>query len=134
MIALMRAEALRLGRYGLVGGAATLLHGAVALLALHAGAPPLPANLAGFLSGFALAATGHVFWTFRLANDRLSAVARFFLASLAALAASSLALRGVLLIAPEAERIAILTGALIAPATSYLLARFWAFRNRGEKA
>jgi putative flippase GtrA len=82
------APALQLGRFGVVGGLATLIHAlafAVALEILHA--RPLIANLVGFALALCLSFVGHLRWTFRaeLSGRRPDLPRMFFRFALVAL-------------------------------------------------
>ena len=118
------AEALR---FGAVGGLATLTHAGLYLMALGLLAPQL-ANLAGFVTALAVSYLGHACFSFRRdAGHRPGAPLRFVLsAGLGfALNAGFVALATHGLGAPALGFWAI---ALITPALSFVLLKFWVFR------
>jgi putative flippase GtrA len=58
-------EAMRMARFGLVGGAATVTHASMSLLSLNLFAlPTLFSNFIGFLCAFLVSLLGHTFFTF----------------------------------------------------------------------
>ncbi len=123
-----RAAIAMFARFGLVGVLATGTHlVVVALLALLTAVEPLAANTIGFLVAFIVSGFGHARYTFRLKRARGRALAKWFIISLAGLAASNLVLAW-LLANPPAPDIWLRVGATaVVPAASYLAARLWAF-------
>lgn len=127
-----RREAVMAFRFALVGIAATLTHSAVALGLHGAGIlPALAANLAGFLTAFAVSFTGHHFWSFaalRGAGDTAARMRKFFLLAVAGFLINSGTLLGWLELTDWPESLGILVSIAIVPALSFLGARFWAFK------
>lgn len=118
-------------RYGLVGAAALTVHAVCALLLAASGSPALLAHLAGFAAGFAVSAAGHTIWTFRVIERRWRAVVRFLIATLVAVAGSSAILRLADELLPQSPTS--LPAAIISvPVFTYLMARFWAFRDNRD--
>lgn len=115
-------------RYGLVGASALGAHAVLAFLLVSADLAPFLANLAGFALGFAISAAGHTLWTFRVADRRAAAVRRFFLVTATAFLASNIALWTSERLAGD-DQISIASAVLVIPLASYLLSRFWAFRD-----
>lgn len=126
-----RALAGQGARFAVVGVAATLVHLTCALLARHAGASPLAANLAGYVAAVGVSYLGNALWTFRRSAWRGGQLARFVVVSLAGLAANQ-AITWVLveqLRWPFWLGLAVVVVAV--PALSFVGARLWAFREPG---
>jgi len=115
-------------RYLLIGAMATLVHTAVSVsLLLFTPISPLYGHVAGFLTGFVVASTGHARYTFKLETGHGAAIARFFLVALAALIISEAALAhliGAWGVAPLKAQLAAIG---VSVACSFTLARLWAF-------
>ena len=123
-----RAEIATLVRFGLVGALATGTHLViVALLALLTTVEPLAANTAGFLVAFTVSGFGHARYTFRLNHARKTALAKWFIVSLAGLVASNMVLAWLLSSLTTPDIWLRLAAIAVVPATSYLAARLWAF-------
>nr|WP_309501327.1 GtrA family protein [uncultured Roseovarius sp.] len=116
-----------MGRFAIVGGAATLTHVAVALLATYLFAlPPLQANLAGFTIAFGVSFKGHLRVTFQVKDPQRYHLYRFAVLSLASLAISSL-ITAVGTRNGGDMRLVMAFVALIVPVASFFFARLWAF-------
>ena len=122
-------------RFGVVGVLATIVHYIVAILSVETlGLVPLIANVIAFGCAFPVSFVGHLNWTFReqtdghSADDRRQYWIKFFTTALVGLAVSQLV---VLVLADLLEihhRIAFAAALILAPATVFLLSKFWAFR------
>ena len=120
------------GRFALVGAAATAMHLAVGLTAIAAGMPPLAANPLAFAVAFAVSFAGHCGWTFASAGVPVGrALPRYGLVALAGLALNEAVLAALLALgaAPMGAFAAAVT---VAAASTYVLSRAWAFRPRGR--
>ena len=113
----------QLGRFAIVGLAATLTHVAVAL-------SPLQANLAGFIVAVALSFQGHLRVTFQVKAPQQYHLYRFVVLSLASLAISSL-ITAVGTRNGGDMRLVMAFVALIVPVASFFIARLWAFAIPG---
>ena len=122
----------RVVRFVLVGGAATLVHVSIALLALHAaGAAPHLANLCGFIVAVVFSYVMHSRVTFRHGGSGKGrggrVLPRFALVAGLGFVISSGAVSGFLALG-LAESLAVPLAALVVPVASYLANRFWVFR------
>ncbi len=80
----------RLMRFGLVGVAATLVHGGVlAALVEIAGIHPTLGNIGAYLTAFLVSYMGHFYVTFRSRETHLRAAPRYFLVACTGLAANT---------------------------------------------
>ncbi|WP_237272742.1 GtrA family protein [Sulfitobacter sp. M220] len=121
----------QLGRFAIVGLAATLTHVAVALLTTYQFAlSPLQANLAGFIVAVALSFQGHLRVTFQVKAPQQYHLYRFVVLSLASLAISSL-ITAVGTRNGGDMRLVMAFVALIVPVASFFIARLWAFAIPG---
>ncbi|WP_281969043.1 GtrA family protein [Roseovarius nanhaiticus] len=115
-------------RFGLVGGAATLVHLLVGVTLIHAGWMPILANAAAFCIAFFVSFAGHFGYTFAASNASMrAALIRFIAVALSGFAANEALLAGLLsrhLLSPSVTLV--LTTGLVALAT-FALARKWAF-------
>ena len=126
----LKRDVLEVARFATVGVLATLVHSVVTALVFVVTDMALLANLSGFLIAFLVSATGHVLWTFPNTANRRTAVTRFFV-----VAAFGFTVSNGLLIAgsslwPEATPLALAVAVGIVPIISFLLSRFWAFRDQ----
>ncbi len=122
-------EVLMLGRFVLTGLAATALHIAVAFAAIGLlGWSVFPANLLAFLCGFALAFTGHYYFTFRSSARYHQALRRYFIISTTAFLVNN----GLLLVLVKSgflsDIASIVLAAAVIPLVSYTASRLWGFR------
>jgi len=118
-------------RFGAVGAAATLTHFLVLAFLLRLDAlGPLLANAVAYVLALGVSFAGHHFWTFRSTAPLGHSFARFFGASAAAFAVSSLLLELLIhqLRAPDA--LAAFISAASIPVITYAASRIWVFRNR----
>ena len=117
----------QLGRFAIVGMAATLIHVAVALLTTYQFAlSPLQANLAGFIVSF----QGHLRVTFQVKAPQQYHLYRFVVLSLASLAISSLITAVGTRNGGDMRQVMAFV-ALIVPAASFFVARLWVFAIPG---
>ena len=122
-------------RFGGVGGLATLIHVAVAmLLSSIAEVSPLQANFAGFASALMFSYVGHARCTFRAEMNKAPQFLRFIFVALVALATSS----GTVLLVDTGLGldfgIAMAAVAVLVPAVTYLALRFWVFEATSRQA
>lgn len=123
----MATLARQIPRFAVVGVAATLAHVGVATL-LHqlAGASPLAANAGGFAASVLLSYLGNLRWTFERSPHHGYYGPRFLVAALLGFAVG----QGIILVTgrlgwPFGAGLALV--ALMVPASSFLLARYWTF-------
>ncbi len=120
----------RLIRFAGVGGLATFAHVLVALAADAA----LPvsaqkANLIGFVAGFLVSYGGHARITFGASLRSGPQLLRFFILSLAGLAASSLTVHVVATLLGLGFLTAMVAVVVIVPAITYIAMRYWVFKE-----
>jgi putative flippase GtrA len=116
--------------FGVVGTSAALVHLIVVSLLVPVGLHPLAANVAGFLSAFAVSFRGHRRWSFPQAHSaRPRALRRFFIVAIAAFAMNEL-LYGILLQTTSLDYRATLVVVLSVVAVStFVASRHWAFSD-----
>ena len=119
-------EAGRITRFGLVGGAATLIHLLVAgaLLGFFTGLSPFIANIVAFLMAFLVSLHGHRHITFKQQGSGV----KFFVVALSGFALNNFLLASMLAVTPLPDFVALTISTLAVPIVSYLAARLWAFR------
>ena len=116
-------------RFGMVGVAATLTYVATSLIASNAGAEIYWANLVGYLSSVAISYFGHALVTFRSSQSHRVQVPKFLTISLLTYGLTNL------IVYLVAERMgysfqhASLAVACAIPPVTWLLGRFWVFRE-----
>ena len=125
------AEGLQVGRFAVVGVAATLCHYAVAVaLAGGAGAPVQVAHVAGFLSAVPVSFLGHYHWTFASRTRYARAARRFFAVAVAAFLVSAVVLQMLTRLATWDVAVEFLVCVLVIPAASYVINRMFVFSPR----
>ncbi len=125
-------------RFGIVGIGATLVHYAVAVAAVEVlGFVPLVANLIAFICAVPVSFFGHLYWTFyeqtagHSPHDRHAYWGRFVTTALIGLCVSQLVVFVTADLLAVHHRIAFLLALVLAPATVFVLSKFWAFRPAG---
>jgi len=127
----MRQTLRKLATFGAVGGAASVVHIAVAYGAMRAaGFGVFAANAAGFGAAFLWSYFGHYYLTFRSGKAHGAAFGQFFLVALAGFAINN----GVVLLwqraAGSASIWAVVVAVAIAAGAVFLASNFWAFARR----
>ncbi|HQO29753.1 MAG TPA: GtrA family protein [Accumulibacter sp.] len=117
-----------------VGCAAALTHWLIAVACVvHWQQPPLIANVIGWLLAFIVSFTGHYLLTFRRQSDSLlRAGRRFFVVSSAGFAINELSYAYLLHATPIAYDLLLAMILLAVAVLTFLLSRYWAFRNKEE--
>lgn len=125
----MRALLSQLLRFASVGVLATVLHLAVAWIAVRgAGLAPLAGNACGFAAAFLCSYLGHFYWTFGQRDGHPVRLPRF-------LVASGIGFTMTTLITYLNERaglpyeIALIVILAVVPLGTWALSRFWVFRD-----
>lgn len=126
---LTRKEAGTVGRFGLIGVAATLTHLGVAQAALAL----MPesvwlANLIGFVIAMLVGFFGHQYFTFGGKAPFWQAFWRYFLIAIAGFAVNNGVLVGLVGLGLVAKPVALTIAILVVPAGTFLASRFWGFR------
>lgn len=121
-------------RFGLVGGAATLVHAAIytALISWTAVAPQL-ANLIAFLSALGISAFGHHHFTFRANEGKRSFSASSWRLGVTAILGYLLNASFVFIVEDVLEadsRLAVIPMILITPVVTYAINKGWVFYSR----
>lgn len=125
----MTGVAAQIGRFGVVGIIATLVHLAVAWMAARLfGAPPFLANAAGFAAAFACSYLGHFYWTFGQRAGHVARLPRFLIVSGTGFAMTNLVVWLVVKVAEQPFEVALAGILFVVPLTTWLLSRHWAFR------
>jgi putative flippase GtrA len=123
-------EVLALGRFGLVGIAATLIHvTAAGLLIKQANAPALAANAFAFCCAFLVSFTGHYFWSFSKPGLWRRALWRFFLIAAGGFILNNVLLLSLLETGWFSPLVSTVTSIFIIPLFSFLGSRYWGFRR-----
>jgi putative flippase GtrA len=118
----------QLARFGAVGIAAMAVHWLIVAILVPLRSPPLLANVAGFAIAFNVSYAGHRRWTFAATTAKHSTFKRFVGVALLSFAVNE-ALYYVLLQAGMEYRVALLVVLVAVAALTFLLSRYWAFRN-----
>lgn len=131
------AELLRIIRFGLVGGLATLVHASVyAGLAGSEIVAPLIANLIAFAVAVSVSFIGHLYWTFHdhaagySAAERGRALGRFIVTATIGLGLNSCFVWLVVDVLRLSPLMAVIPMVTLSPAVVYLLGKHWAFSAR----
>jgi putative flippase GtrA len=118
----------QLARFGAVGVAAMAMHWLVVALAVPLGLKPLLANLGAFAIAFNVSYAGHRHWTFAATTSHRSTFRRFLAVALFSFALNE-GLYYILLAAGMDYRTALLLVLVAVAAITFVLSRYWAFRN-----
>jgi len=118
-------------RFLVVGGVAAAVHYATSVIAHGSfGASPWLANLLGFCTAFPLSYAGHRNWSFAAARSaHFYAAPRFFAVSLGAFATNQVLVEFGLRWVGGPFWIVLAVVLVAVAASTYVLARFWAFTN-----
>jgi len=118
------------GRFGLVGITATLTHmTTVWLLVSNYPVPVLIANVISFFIAFGISFTGNYYWTFRTPGSPSKALLRFLIISGSAFVTNLFLLSWLLYRGYFSPATSAIAAALIIPVCTFVLSRFWGFRN-----
>ncbi|WP_349616755.1 GtrA family protein [Azotobacter salinestris] len=124
-----RREAFLIGRFALVGIAATITHMFAAWVLIElTSLSPLLANLMAFLMAFVVSFTGHYCWTFRRVGGWQRAMKRLFLISFSAFLFNTSLLAALIELCWVSDSIAVVMAAGFVPVISFLASRFWGFK------
>ncbi len=124
-------ESLTASRFAIVGAVATVIHMTIVwVLASVYGMQVFVANLVAFGCAFAFSFAGHHWWTFRTTGSVRRRLVRFFLISVAGLAASSVLLSMVLSTGLLTPANSALVAVAIVPVLSFVFSRLWGFNGR----
>lgn len=119
-------------RFATVGAGATLVHLVVAWLANRGvGFEPFTANACGFLAAFALSYLGHFYWTFGRQAGHSRHLPRFVVVALVGYALTNVVVWAIAIRAGLPFEAALAVILVVVPASTWLLARIWAFRREG---
>jgi len=123
-----RDVVLQLSRFGVVGLAATLLHGVALFCWVElAGINPVVSNALAFLTAFIVSYLGHYHWTFGSSADHVSSLSKFLLTALAGFFANII----IMALVTETFRLNYWIGfaiiVLTIPAMTYVISRWWVF-------
>ena len=123
----------RMGRFALVGGAATAVHLAVGGSAIAAGVPPLVANTVAFGAAFAASFAGHYGFTFAGNGAAFGgSLARFLAVALLGFAVNQGLLSALLASTSIVPLGAFFLATAVTALLTFALARGWAFRGPPE--
>lgn len=115
-------------RFTLTGGAATLVHLAVALLLIRFGVPPLLGNLVAFVTAFMVSFWGHHLYTFAGHGARArQALLRFMAVAGIGFLTNEAVLFLLLRLSPMPPEFAVILSTATAATSTFLLSRHWVF-------
>tara|TARA_E500000178_G_scaffold7012_1_gene7046 strand:- start:12 stop:404 length:393 start_codon:yes stop_codon:yes gene_type:complete len=117
-----------IGRFGLVGIGATLVHLCVSVLVLAMGLDVYLANLVGFVVAFVFSFLGHSRVTFPDGDRSHLAWARFFLVALMGFGLNNLVL--LLSSGHDMEYARLMLAVFVAPLATFVLSALWVFAKR----
>ncbi|MDX1802484.1 MAG: GtrA family protein [Alcanivorax sp.] len=119
----------QLGRFGVVGIAAMLVHWCTVAVIVPLGMVPLLANVVAFLVAFQVSYWGHRHWTFEAADQQHRKTApRFFAVAVASFLVNEAAYALLLQYTPLDYRVALVLVLGGVAGMTFLLSRHWAFR------
>ena len=125
---MVKREAFTVSRFTIVGGVAAIVHISIVWILIdQLNWQPLFANLVAFLIAFIVSFSGQYWWTFRSNRTWHNALVRFFLVSIAAFCANTIVLSVLLSTGLLSNAMSAVIAALVIPAFTYILGRFWAF-------
>ncbi len=128
----IKAESLRIVRFGLVGALATLSHATFALIALSVFRfSAVESNLIGFALAFSVSLIGHTYFTYRATYSWQAALRFSLVAAFVALGTTALIWIGQQFSTLSAQAL-VMCAALIGPIASYLLHRAWTFARHDK--
>lgn len=117
-------------RFGLVGIAATIVYVIASLLASSFEAGPYLSNLVGYLASVAVSYFGHAYVTFRSTQSHILQGSKFLLASSATFVLTNLIVFFAVDLLGRSFTEAAITVAIAIPLLTWLIARYWVFRER----
>ena len=118
--------------FGVVGGAAFLVHFAVVAIIVPLGLPPLAANLLGFLSAFSISFVGHGRWSFPAEGRPVApALVRFAAVAVAGFVLNESAYAALLAWTTLDYRLALFLVLCGVAGLTWLAGRYWAFAHGG---
>ncbi len=120
--------------FGLVGGAATLVHVSVALsLNAYTVVGPIGANLAAYLCAFGVSYLGNSILTFRRPAASGARMSRFLVVSVAGLGLNQAIVVPLVALAHLPLKLALVPAVLIVPIATFVVSRLWVF-GAGDQA
>jgi putative flippase GtrA len=121
-------------RFLTVGGGATALHAAAALLYHALGASPLWSNFFAYLTAFALSFTGNWRWTFEGRSPAWRSLGRFLIVSLSCFAINHSIVFVVTGPLGLPLWLALIPVVIVSPAIAFIVGKHWAFSPAGNVA
>jgi putative flippase GtrA len=118
----------QLFRFGVVGMAAMAVHLAVVSATVPFGLNPLIANVLAFFVAFQISYHGHRRWTFHSKNERSASYLRLLLVSLASFTLNETLYSAVLQTGLD-YRLGLLGVLIVVSGITFVLSRFWVFRE-----
>ena len=116
-------------RFGLVGGAASLVYYFCGLFLVSlVGLPVLAGNALAFLAGFVVSYLGQCLWTFQAAGSHRTMLPRFAATQAAGLGLNS-ALIWLLMRAGLSYPVAMWVAIVAVPVAAYFICKRWVFRS-----
>lgn len=122
------SEFWKLVRFSAVGGLATAVYVAAAMLAVAiGGVSPVVGAVIGFCASFLVSYVGHLRFTFAMPGRYRDYVVKFAVSSLASFLISTFTMWAATEILRIDYKIALVMVAVLIPVCSYLVNRFWVF-------
>lgn len=119
----------QLARFGVVGVAAMGVHWVVVATIVPLGLTPLIANIIGFAMAFNVSYFGHRNWTFASTQAHATTLSRFLGVAIASFVLNEAMYSLLLRFTALDYRIALLIVLVGVAAMTFVLSRFWAFRQ-----
>jgi putative flippase GtrA len=121
---------LQIIKFGIVGITAMAVHLLIVIILVGFLCPPLLANIAGFLIAFQISYAGHLLWTFELTekNNRKHQI-RFFTVAILGFLINEFSYFFLLRFLNLDYRIALIMVLFLVSVFTFMLSRFWAFRE-----
>ena len=120
---------LQIGRFGIVGVAATVVHGASLYLFVEwALLNPVVANSCAFLIAVVVSYVGHYRWTFNATSAHMNTFTKFFILALSGFLLNALIMEVVTNVAGLHYFIGFAIIVLTVPVATFVIGRHWVFR------
>jgi putative flippase GtrA len=120
----------QLFRFGLVGGAATLVNSVVFILLVDKlKLAPLLGNFLAFVVAFFVSYFGHSWWTFKHKQHSHEKLMKFLVTSLVSLGLNSLFVWTFMHLLHQSAYIATLPMIFITPLLTFAISKYWVFKH-----
>lgn len=121
-------------RFGLVGILATLTYLLFSVSTIFFAMPPYQANLIGYIASVSISYFGHAKFSFRSSRSHREQLPRFILVALTTFGLTNLVMYLVTGILDRDPLLAMVFVAVSIPGITWVLSRFWVFREPQESS